>query len=336
MRSAAVASLLGLAILGVADGRRMSEVSKTSFSKAKFHCPGPCQECCIDKTWFGFAQKDDFKCIAKTPFGRLDGETLAKQFADRKYDPPESRTHAPEQAKLDLEYTPEEIEGKAWNDLYSTPCSKYSQCCCHEEEDWTERKCFPMDKVEETFFAQSDTRKTTEKFLRQPQTYFNTQSSCVDPNHRSLMYQQDIYTPPTDAGCCLRTENKQEEERYVCGCSSSGSGNSCSSSRRYCTRTIYWAGCAEFENLYHCSGDGGLTQSGQVYKRISNETGLCLGDESTLERLVTTYGWEKMQGSSNSLKGLKLQDGKCHDGYKSTVAGEKCECDVACGNGWEQ
>lgn len=312
--------------LPTVESARLSEHSASNSSK-NFKCPSQCQECCTAhwaKTFVGNwgTSGKRFKCIPKKN----------EVPTDRACTSPEERSHSRPQVKVECDYTQEEMDAEIWDDL-DEKCSKYSKCCCDTDEDWTERVCLGLDIKSKYTREISPKSQIEETYLIQPQTFNNRNEACKDPRHQALEYQTGKRSSFRSSGCCLRTERKSTRERYSCGRTCTGSRTRICRTR-YCHRTIYWTGCAEWEELFYCSKDDGLTQSGSVYKRISSKTGMCLGDQSNLERLVHTHGWNQMEDKKNVLKNLKLKDGECPAGYKDRVAGEKCVCPTTCGSGY--
>merc|ERR1711862_38652 len=80
-----------------------------------------------------------------------------------------------------------------------------------------------------------------------------------------------------------------------------------------CRKTVQVKVCAKWEQLYTCSRDEGRTQACEMYKRVSTEKGVCVGDK----------------GKKGALQ--LDRHGRCPKGYVGVVSGEACECPTECG-----
>jgi hypothetical protein len=167
----------------------------------------------------------------------------------------------------------------------------------------------------ESTHAISPKSKAEEKYVLINQTYQNTASPCR--GNTAVSYQTELRGSSQSTGCCLTTTTMHEKEKYQCGTRQqwvqTGSSGFFVPVPVVCSRTVTWEACSKWEELFHCSDDGGLTQSGQRFRRISDVPGECVGD---------------LLGMHSS---LKLLEGNCPERYLEKVAGRECQCPTACG-----
>jgi hypothetical protein len=240
------------------------------------------------------------------------------------------------QSKTECSYTESEKSSSAWRDL-DTPCSKKTRCCCAKEE-LQEKICLPLNTTAEFVHTTSPTSARIERYKRSnTQSYFNTESPCKLSGNVPLEHSYNFWRNIT-TGCCLKTVWYQAVL--------SGSGfvkknvgqrgplSTCHvimhNSWQYYPNTCRQE-CVEFEEIHHCSDDGGRTPNGILYKR--SPEGYCLGDQSTKQRLAHVYGHEKVERTiAGTLIGeSRLEKGDCPQGWTSgDVDGEACECAEAC------
>jgi len=280
-------------------------------------CPDQCQDCCA-ASWaktpllnFGTSDKK-FKCILKVGYHNVSHGDIPP---DRSCTEPERRTTSSSQAKIECDYSQAEIADEAWEKISST-CSKVTRCCCDAKDDWTEKLCFGMATEGESVHAVSPKSKVEEKYVLVDQRYQNKYTPCEGPENKAVSYQDGSKTPFQSTGCCLETVEKTESETYRCGhtCKTSGYPARSSCTHKSCHRTLRWTACAKWEELFHCSDDGGLTQSGLRFHRVSDNPGECMGEHLGMHpRLKLT------------------EENKCPDGYADKVTGRKCQCPTACG-----
>jgi len=233
--------------------------------------------------------------------------------------------HKPDwfQSQTECNFTPEEIAARAW-DALAEKCSENTRCVCAVDEDWTEESCLSMDTVSATTIAHAKHSGKDELFVRQKQTYPNMQDDCVQKEKGPLEYQNSDTSPTTTKGCCVRTEEKSRMKKT--SCVKLRLTQSCPRKR------VHWHQCAEWEQLFHCSGNGGRSQSGQLFKRKSSIPGFCVGDETNVARLTHTYG-AKVLANEDYYSTFKLQCTLQECTPPSGTASYKgCTCEVGCGS----
>jgi len=217
-----------------------------------FTCPAECAECC--GVFF-----NKFTCIlkdrARLPQGRSCKWAKKRMFTEG------------EVFKSECSFKGQE---KKHASKKVGQCSNRYKCCCPNADHWTEEVCLPASTPNEVWMTSF--RGSKELYRRawhqefqnmwspckRPESgigkYFNTGIHCIKGSY----WQR---TCPNQ--CCIRTHT------YVRCTYSTYGGRQC---------TTYYV-CDEWERLFTCSTDGGLTQNGVLYRRTATGLGTCMGDK---------------------------------------------------------
>lgn len=273
-------------------------------------------------------------------------------------------SEVPLAAKTECNYTNPEKDSRAWEKLAGTKCSTRSVCCCDAAEDWSETQCFPfIDGVDpmkrghkfnatSNHFRESLPIATVETYETDDQTFLNENNACQGSSLASHTHQVGAVKKFEEegqgtvnwapSGCCLKTVFRNERYQYrSCSgttCSGPPKARHCRSWTRDCHAQVQVKRCIKFEKLYHC---GGVQQNKIQATRISTKTGMCIGDQSTPERLQRTYGYDSKptfghDGKPNGKQVVKLKRGmfisgwECPADFTRTVGGRQCTCTNSC------
>lgn len=166
------------------------------------------------------------------------------------------------------EFTENEKKDESWKDLRR--CSGRYNCCCSGKDYWTEDICMPKQAAKQVWMKSKQSKKV-ELFNRRPaiaQTFENRHSACRSSTLSPMHY--DIPAIAEDKNikdsCCTETQSETKCDEH----------DHCVTSQR----------CIEWEKLYHCSGDKGVTQEAFLYKRTAATPGTCISDQSQRSQLL--------------------------------------------------
>lgn len=256
-------------------------------------CPDECQECCV-ASFFGVHTKtSEFKCLLKN----------RDQLPARECSQAAPRISQHKQHKTECKFTDAENEDKAHELLGQ--CSSKFECCCSANDDWSEVLQLPLGTEEQKIIRyKSPTRKTNEVYVQLPRRTRNNKGPCVQA--KFVAYQTaeswvkgvDVKNIEDDKhGCCVRTEKDHKGYTHHFGHKKGRSHGH-----------VEYEACAQWESLYSCSNNSGVSESCINYMRIPQKPGTCFGDATT-----------------------QLPPRGCPAGYTDQIVGAQCECTEDCG-----
>lgn len=264
-----------------AEGARMKMAQSLT---AAFICPQECLECC-DTTWSTGWYKG-FHCTLR------DGLRLP---TSRECKPATRRKSNPRQYKAQCSYLDSEDASA------EKKCSKKFQCCCPEDNSWTESRCFAGADDSKTGREEISEHNGQLAFYKMAfpgsaadaQIIVNDFKPCQgDGSH----HVYDVkFTPggggrpqPLAAhteGCCLSVRTETVDHRWDTGKFKHGGDGHISHEHDQKEEKRTYTICNQMERLHACSEDGGITPNGKfLYNRVVNAVaGTCLGDTQTTE-----------------------------------------------------
>mmetsp|Transcript_63188 Transcript_63188/g.117567 ORF Transcript_63188/g.117567 Transcript_63188/m.117567 type:complete len:335 (+) Transcript_63188:60-1064(+) len=258
---------------------QFEESMATTVASETFVCPTECLECCSASRFLGLGRaKDKFKCTLKDRMKLPEGRNCSKP--ERRYSNDESNHLG---RKTRCSFTEDEREAGAGEQVAKS-CSSQVGCCCLASDLQEEDRCFPLG-TDATHMAMSEVTGKMETYERyEKQIEANVQHDCLNPDISKVMYQTGPEKPMTEVGCCVEAEQTSKQERYRCGSNRIGK----MSFPKYCSRTVEWTACKQFEELPVCRE--GRQQTGLIYGRKRQTPSMCLGEQSTKEQVEHTYG----------------------------------------------
>jgi len=284
--------MLGLSVMVVSAFRTKHEdqpYPPMSLSElgGDFVCPDECLECCQAHAtgffrfgWLGRRTDERYKCVLKNSSKLPPGCNGAKaQTHERTY-------MGRSQYKVTCPFG-DGLKGdkaEARRKQLPSQCSKRMDCCCDmNHKPWLQ--CFGVSVKAKNFQQVSDKTGSKEFFVLEAQTKMNN-GSCVNPSlkEKALEYQthvskMEVSKLGTHGRCCLRigktSKSVRTGTRYTSQRTAAGPIKRVSHPIH---KTVSWTACKEFEALYLCTEDKGITQSGSLYKGIP--IGQCLGQTS--------------------------------------------------------
>jgi len=134
-------------------------------------------------------------------------------------------------------------------------CATRYKCCCPDSDHWTQEVCMPPGTPQA--IEMESYRGTQELFLAAPEgaLFQNRGGHCVMPGSFGVHYD----TPAPSGGCCLK------RVRYCCRRCDDG----CC---RWCWR------CTQFEMVHTCSQNGGMSPTGELFRRTASGQGTCINN----------------------------------------------------------
>jgi len=292
---------------------------KASLKGSDFECPSQCLECC-DSTSFGGLFGKTFKCILRNP------EEVPQEEGRECQTPKERNTYGEHHYKTYCKYLGSEERAT------EKQCSSNFECCCSEDQNWNENRCFAgaqegkreelanhNNKVE-LFVMSGSTNVSADAQL------FTNMGPCKREGNTHHVYDATSVPRPSDkpgstsrrtSGCCLKTKETRVKHHWTTA--GARMGNPPRMHRTPHSKDVKYTTCIQHERLHHCSNDGGITASGEFkYKRVPGPgvQGTCLGNEQST--MVGEVGQK-----------LHKQPFEKYHCPKDMFAGSWCACDMA-------
>jgi len=269
---------------------------KAALSGSDFVCPSECLEC-SDSTWFGGLFGKTFKCILRNPEevpqeeGR-ECQTPKIRECRECWEGPGSAHHLKTQCKY-IDSEDRATEKK---------CSSNFKCCCSEDQNWNEDRCFAgaqkgareevanhNNKVELFVMSGGSNVSADAQLFTNMGACKREGSTGVKNTHHVYNFEGSIPSQSGRAGsvssrssgCCLATKTTIVNHHW--DTTETMMGNPPYMVRNSHSKQETYTTCTEHELLHYCSNDEGLTASGEFkYKRVTAPVqGICLGDQQS-------------------------------------------------------
>lgn len=329
-----LATCIALASVSVHAVRRISVPISNSLA-TDFKCPEECVECCQKGSWFAGSS---FKCVlrdaARAAADLVDLVDLDLDLVDLVDWVPKETLQQPLVAGRTCTDSSKKKSNPRWwkttcNYLEGETkapekCSSEIQCCCLEDNNWTEQQCVDSEKA---LIHRESKRGGQEAFELEGEQDVPNMGECKRTTSKHHPYQ----IPPPDYenpayksattvlfGCCLELKTVEKTHRWTTS-SMTSIGSLPTLQTESHSQTESYQVCARHERLHKCSDDGGITWAGtRSYKRIpSPKAGTCIGDQQ-----------------SQAPGELRLNGGRRKECPQGTFTGPWCKCQDDCGRSY--